>query len=113
MLLEGLALEGSGPQPAEAWLELISLAARDPALAAELTHFDREVSVLLTDVIVEMVSRGEAPEGTDAGAEARALFAFNLGLHTRARLEPKRYPDEVIAAEIDAYLERMGAEPVG
>ena len=108
MLLEALALEDSGPAPAEAWLELLSLAARDPELAAELSRFDREVRAELAGVIAEMVARGEAPPQIVPDAEAQALFAFNLGLQTRARLEPEEYSAEVIARKVDAYLDCLG-----
>jgi len=111
VLLEALALERSGPAPAAAWLELLALAAREPTLAAELSRFDREVRAELAAVIAAMVARGEAPPETDPEAEARALFAFNLGLRTRARLEPAGYPEEVVAREVDAYLARLAGGP--
>jgi hypothetical protein len=46
-------------------------------------------------------------------SEPTELFAFNLGLRIRARLEPERYPDAVIAGEVEAYLARLsrGARP--
>lgn len=55
-----------------------------------------------------MVQRGEAPPQTDPEAEARGLFAFSIGLRTRARLEPEEYSGEVIANEVDAYIDRLG-----
>lgn len=114
VLLEALALEHSGPTPADAWLELLSLSAHDPALAAEFARFDREVSTELAAVIGAMVARGEAMPGADPELEARELFDFNLGIRTRARLDPARYSDEVVAREVDAYLARLarGSRPV-
>lgn len=106
MLLEGLAL-GNGPEAAGAWLELLTAAGRDPQLAAELSRFDREVTTELSAVIAEMVGSGEAAAETDPEAEARALFAFNLGLRSRQRLEPVRYPDETVVAEIEGYLRQL------
>jgi AcrR family transcriptional regulator len=106
VLLEGLALEG-GPEAADAWLELLTAAGRDPQLAAEFARFDREVTAELGAVVAEMVAGGEAAAGSDPEAEARALFAFNLGLRSRQRLEPARYTDDVVAAEVDAYLDRL------
>ena len=111
VLCEALALERSGPAPAEAWLELLSLAAREAELAAELARFDREVRAELAGVIAAMVARAEAPPETDPEAEARALFAFNPGLRTRARLEPERFAAEAAAREVDAYLARLGCAP--
>jgi AcrR family transcriptional regulator len=107
VLLEGLALEQSGPAPASAWLELLPLAARDPALAAELARFDQDVRAELAELIGEMVARGEAAPGTDPEAEARDLFAFNLSLRSRVRLQPGEHPDEAVAREVDAYLDRL------
>ncbi len=79
VLLEALALERSRPAPSEAWLELLSLSARDSELAAKLACFNREVSAQFASVIAGMVQRGNAAPGRDPTAEAANLFAFNLG----------------------------------
>lgn len=106
VLLEGLAL-GDEPAPAGAWLELLTAAGHDPQLAMELTRFDREITTQLTAVVVEMVGSGEAVAGTDPDSQARALFAFNLDLRTRQRLEPARYPEAAVAAEVDVLLRQL------
>lgn len=107
VLLEGLVLKGAGPEAGGAWLELLAAAGRDPQLAAELVRFDREITAELSALIAEMVVRSEAAAGTDPVAEAGALFAFNMGLRSRQRLEPARYPEGAVADEVDAYLDRL------
>jgi len=107
LLLEGLALPGIGPGAEGAWLELLTAAGHDAAMAAEFVRFDREVTAALSGLIAGMVAAGEAAPGIDPESEARALFAFNLGLRNRLRIEPQLDAEKVAAAEVDAYLARL------
>lgn len=107
VLLEGRSLSPKRREAAGVWLSLLSAAGRDQALAAELVRFDAEVRAVLAEIIAEMIAGGEAAAGLDPKAEADAIFAFNLGLNMSVRLQPERYTDEVVAAEVEAFLGRL------
>jgi TetR/AcrR family transcriptional regulator, transcriptional repressor of bet genes len=107
LVLEGLALDGAGPEAAGAWLELLQEAGRDPRLAAEFVRFDAKMREEIGAVLCEMADCGEASPTTDPSATARALFGFNLELESRLRLEPGGNAADRRAAEVDAYLDRL------
>ena len=54
VLLDDLA------QGKDIWFDLLSTAAREPAMAPQLVRFDSEISTILAGIIAEMVARGEA-----------------------------------------------------
>jgi AcrR family transcriptional regulator len=112
-LLDGLALDGKRLEAAGIWLELLSAASHRPALGAELARFDVRIRVVFAAIIAEMVARGEAAADLDPEVAAASIFAFNLGLNMRVRLEPERYTDEVVKAEVEAFLLQLSQAPHG
>jgi AcrR family transcriptional regulator len=105
VLLDDLA------QGKDIWFDLLSTGARDPAMAPQLVRFDSEISIVLAEIIAEMIARGEASPDLDPAAEARAIFGFNLSLNMNVRMKPELYTGEAVAAEIDGFLDRLTRSP--
>ena len=91
----------------DVWFELISLAAREPALRAQLASFDAQISVLIAEIIAEMVARGEAASDLDPAVEARSVFAFNVGLKVNCRMQPQAARKEIIETRIEEFLDHL------
>jgi len=104
-------LSDCAAEQADRWFELIALASRDPAVAAEMVRLDEQISVLIAEIIEEMIMRGEAAESLDAVAEARAVFAFNVSLKIDCHMQPRAARQELVEARIDEFLERMRRVP--
>ncbi len=105
VLLDDLA------QGKDIWFDLLSTAAREPAMAPQLVRFDSEISTILAGIIAEMVARGEASADLDPAAEARAIFGFSLSINMNVRMKPELYTDEAVTAEIDGFLDRLARSP--
>lgn len=109
--LRSVLLDCLASQSQEVWFELLSLAGREPDLAAELVRFDAEVSTTIAEIITEMMARGEASPALDPAAEARRVFAFNVSLKVDARVQPEAVRRELVEAHIDGFLDRLVGPP--
>ena len=111
--LRAVLLDCLASQSQEVWFELLSLAGREPALAAELVRFDAEISAVIAEIIAEMIARREAAADLDAAAEARGVFAFNVSLKVDARMQPEGQRKEVVEAQVERFLDGLMRAPQG
>ena len=95
------------------WFDLLGSATRESSLAAELVRFDAEMSKAIGEIIVEMISRGEASSDRDPAAEARAVFAFNISLKVESHLQPGPLGRELVESRVDGFLDRLTWSPQG
>jgi AcrR family transcriptional regulator len=107
VMLEDMALHGSRREAAGIWFGLLSAAARNRAIAAELALFDSDVTVVLAEIMREMIDRGEAAADLDPEAEARSLLAFNIGINLSVMMQPDVFSDEAVEAEVEGFLARL------
>jgi AcrR family transcriptional regulator len=111
VLLHDLALYGERRQAAGIWFGLLSAAAHESALGAEMIRFDAEVRLILAEIIAEMIARGEASTDLNPEAEARSILSFNLGVNLSVMMQPELFSDEIVEVEVDIFLSRLQRSP--
>jgi AcrR family transcriptional regulator len=111
--LRAVLLDCLASKSQKVWFELLSLAGREPALAAELARFDAEVSTVIAEIITEMMARGEAAPDLDPAAEARGVFGFSISLKVDARMQPEAQREEVVETPVERFLDGLMRAPQG
>ena len=126
--LRAVLLDCLASQSQEVWFELLSLAGREPALAAELVRFDAEISAVIAEIIAEMIASRGGPRRRRRGAGRLRLQCESQGRCAHAARGPtqrgRRGPGGALSRRSDegatrhrgwrvatVFLARRGRQP--
>lgn len=91
--------------------ELIGEARRHPEIGNEVSEYNRRTRAQFAEIIAEMAEKGAVTPRHSPLATASALLAMANGLALEIFQDPEGDHDACVAADIEAALFLLGAEP--
>jgi AcrR family transcriptional regulator len=113
VLLMSMPLDDERRRRAKVWLSYLGRAVSGGAIGAEFARCARVRADMYAALLGDMIDRGELAKDHDPQAEAARILAFELSANVSEMLDPGQTPPELLAADVDRFIDRLLAGRVG